>query len=310
MTWLHTSARRLARRLPTAAERAIVGVLTLVLPACAPNDDPGHARDDTVVELASVGPVRLSTQPTPGYGLGLGLTFTRIEPGTFRMGSTDGQADERPTHTVTLSEAFELGTHEVTQAQWFAVMETTPADQLDLMRAAVGNPEAQGLRGVGDDVPMYLISWTESQRFVDRLSRLDADYDYRLPTEAEWEYAARAGTDTAYSFGDDPGALDDYAWFYENANLSAHPVGSKRPNPWGLYDMHGNVWEWVSDHNARYSRRPTVDPVGPSSGDGRSMRGGGWSNPATSQRSAHQTGNEEASRSSGGIGLRLVRMRP
>ena len=286
MTWLHTSAKRLARRLPTADECTIVGLLTLV-PACAPNDDPGHARDDTVVALASVGRGGLSTQPTSGYGLGLSLTFTRIEPGTFRMGSTDGQADERPTHTVTLSEAFELGTYEVTQAQWFAVMETTPADQLDIMRAAVGNPESQGLRGVGDDVPMYLISWTESQRFVDRLSRLDADYDYRLPTEAEWEYA----------------------WFYENANLSAHPVGSKRPNPWGLYDMHGNVWEWVSDYNARYSRRPAVDPRGPSSGEDRSMRGGGWSNPATSQRSAHRTGNSESSRSSGGIGLRLVRMR-
>ncbi len=228
--------RQTAGRATTrAAECTIVGLLPLV-PVCAPNDDAGHGRDDAVIDLASVGAGRLSAQPTPGYGLALGLTFTRIEPGTFRMGSTDGQADERPTHTVTLSQAFELGTHEVTQAQWFAVMETTPADQLDLMRAAVGNPESQRLRGVGDDLPMYLISWTESRQFVDRLSRLDTDYEYRLPTETEWEYAARAGT--AYSFGDDPGVLNDYAWFIENANLSVHPVGSKRPNPWGLYDMH------------------------------------------------------------------------
>lgn len=148
--------------LRTAAECTIVGLATLV-PACAPNDDPGHTRDDTVGELASAGLGRLWTPPTPGYGLALGLTFTRIEPGTFRMRSADGQADERPTHTVTLSRAFDLGTHEVTQVQWFAVMETTPADQFDIAQAAVGNPEFQGLRGVGDGLPMYLISWTESQ---------------------------------------------------------------------------------------------------------------------------------------------------
>ncbi len=120
-----------------AAECTIVGLLTLV-PACAPNDDAGPARDDAVIDLASVGAGRLSARPTPGYGLALGLTFTRIEPGTFRMGSTDGQADERPTHAVTLAQAFELGPHEVTQAQWFAVMETTPADQLDLRRLPWG----------------------------------------------------------------------------------------------------------------------------------------------------------------------------
>ena len=247
-------------------------------------------------------------QDAASYGDSIGLKFTAIQPGTFRMGSSNGQKDERPVHEVTITNTFEFGTYEVTQSQWFVVMGTTVSEQLAIMREAVGQPNLQSVRGVGDDYPMYLVSWTESQEFISRLSERDAVYDYRLPTEAEWEYAARAGTSTEYSFGDDVDQLSDYAWYIDNAEGGTHPVGTKLPNAWGLYDVHGNVWEWTQDRNGKYSRRKAVDPVGPDKGDGRSMRGGGWGNPARSQRSAHRTGNEEASRSSGGIGIRLVRM--
>lgn len=248
-------------------------------------------------------------QSEDSFGDSIGLKFTLIPPGTFQMGSSNGQKDERPVHKVTISTEFEIGTYEITQGQWFALMGTTVAEQLELMRLSIGKPDAQQVNGEGDDHPMYLISWTESQAFITRLNERDTVYNYRLPTEAEWEYAARAGSKTDYSFGDDVTKLGEYAWFYENADLGTHPVGSKLPNPWGLYDVHGNVWEWTLDHNKKYSRRAVTDPQGPSNGEGRSMRGGGWSNPSSSQRSAHRTGNEEGSRSSGGMGMRLIRTR-
>jgi formylglycine-generating enzyme required for sulfatase activity len=133
------------------------------------------------------------------------------------------------------------------------------------------------------------VSWLDAQEFIARLNQHEGHARYRLPTEAEWEYAARAGTTTAYSFGDDVRELGQYAWYGEGfASGSTHPVGQKRPNPWGLHDMHGNVWEWVQDWYGSnyYANSPGTDPIGPASGTQRVVRGGSWHQTASSWRSA------------------------
>ena len=136
----------------------------------------------------------------------------------------------------------------------------------------------------GDTMPVEHVSWEDAQKFIERLNAKEGGPKYRLPTEAEWEYAARAGTTTAYSFGANASQLGEYAWFSENSVSTMHPVGQKKPNPWGLYDMHGNVWEWVHDWYSgdayKASTSTAVDPKGPSTGSSRVYRGGGNLGPA------------------------------
>jgi hypothetical protein len=171
---------------------------------------------------------------------------------------------------VTVSKAFYLGKYEVTQAQWEAVMGNNPS------------------YFKGRNNPVEWVSWHDVQAFITKLNQKEGMNKYRLPTEAEWEYAARAGTTSTYSFGDDAGALGRYAWYGEDENSgSTHPVGQKEPNAWGLYDMHGNVWEWVQDRYGEhyYSNSPAIDPKGPPSGM-RVFRGGFWGNLAKLCRSA------------------------
>lgn len=212
-----------------------------------------------------------------------GIAFVRIEPGEFTMGSDVGQPDERPAHRVRITKAFELGKFELTQAQWEGVMGSNPS-----------------ARTRCPDCPVTHVSWTEAQEFCARASVLTGR-TWRLPTEAEWEYACRAGTTTMFSFGDDPELLDAHGWYFRNSGntllpadtvwdfnrafqlegwgCQAHPVGRKLPNPWGLHDMHGNVWEWCSDfYGAQAYAQPgrSVDPVGPSYGERRVVRGGSW----------------------------------
>jgi formylglycine-generating enzyme required for sulfatase activity len=161
------------------------------------------------------------------------MEFVLIQAWTFQMGSNNGEPNEKPVHMVRISRPFYLGKYEVTQAQWEAVMGNNPSQ-------FKGDPNS----------PVENVSWDDVQEFIKRLKRLntrESGVKYRLPREAEWEYAAQAGTTTAYSFGNDPSQLGEYAWYGENANGETHPVGQKKPNPWGLYDMHGNVWEWVQD---------------------------------------------------------------
>jgi formylglycine-generating enzyme required for sulfatase activity len=193
----------------------------------------------------------------------IGMELVLIPAGEFRMGAEDGDSDEKPVHSVRISRPFYLGKYPVTQAQWEAVMRKNPS------------------RFTGDaSRPVENVSWTDVQEFLRRLSEKEGGKPYRLPSEAEWEYGARAGAATAYCFGDKSSQLGEYAWYGENAGGTTHPVGQLKPNAWGLYDVHGNVWEWVHDwyDAAYYQRSPVEDPRGPEEGQGKVVRGGSWVN--------------------------------
>jgi formylglycine-generating enzyme required for sulfatase activity len=203
---------------------------------------------------------------------GVKMDFVHVRPGSFMMGSEKGEADEKPVHEVRITKPFYMGIYEVTQAQWKAVMGDNPSNFK------------------GDDLPVEQVSWEDCQQFLAKLKeKAGQGMICRLPTEAEWEYACRAGSRTEYCFGDDEGALGEYAWF--NLNSGTHPVGQKKPNAWGLYDMHGNVWEWCADwYNERYyANSPTDDPKGPDFGPVRVLRGGSWDDFAGRVRSAYRS---------------------
>jgi formylglycine-generating enzyme required for sulfatase activity len=222
----------------------------------------------------------------------IGMELMLIPPGEFLMGSPafeDGRGDDETQHKVTLTKPFFMGITEVTQAQFFRVLRKNPSK----FKAAKH--------------PVEMVTWDEAVEFCARLSDLPAEKRtgrvYRLPTEAEWEYACRAGTTTAYSFGNDKGQLSNYGWWKVNSGGASHPVGLKKPNPWGLYDMHGNVHEWVHDWLGGYSGGELTDPKGPVSGSYRVGRGGGWYDWG---RSAFRGRNPPASRSNG-LGFRVLR---
>jgi formylglycine-generating enzyme required for sulfatase activity len=224
------------------------------------------------------------------------MEFVWIEPGTFLMGAPETEAGfsagEGPQHEVTLTEGFYLGKYEVTQAQWESVMETRPGGGAD-----------------GGQRPASSFSWASSQQFIHRLNHAAEDSLYRLPTEAEWEYACRAGTTTSWSFGNDESQLGDYAWFTGNNTPSGtKDVGSKHPNPWGLYGMHGNVSEWCQDWSASYWDVAMIDPSGPPTGSYRVVRGGSYGSQTRYTRSAYRGASTPGS-SGSDIGARLVRIR-
>lgn len=223
----------------------------------------------------------------PDFVNSIGMRFMNVPAGTFLMGASPGdsraQDDERPRHRVTISQSYLLGQFEVTQDQYEAVIGENPSYFQQYGR---GRNEIAGL--ITDNFPVEMVSWFEAVRFCKRLSELPAEKKagrvYRLPTEAEWEYACRAGTETRYVFGDqtDP----QFANYLGDVGRPV-PVGTYPPNAFGLYEMHGNVLEWCADwFDATYYRRsPAVDPKGPdiSHDDVRVLRGGGWLfTPATS----------------------------
>jgi formylglycine-generating enzyme required for sulfatase activity len=197
------------------------------------------------------------------------MTFALVPAGEFRMGSTDGRDNAQPRHTVRISQPFYLGVHTVTQGQWEAVMGNNPSQ----------------FKG-DSNRPAETVSWEDVQAFIDRLNAREGHTRYRLPTEAEWEYAARASSTTVYCFGDDPRQLGECAWYGKNAYSQTHPVGTLQPNAWGLYDMHGNVWEWVQDWYGKYTAETVTDPQGPAWGSDRVIRGGSWLHDAGACRSA------------------------
>jgi formylglycine-generating enzyme required for sulfatase activity len=199
------------------------------------------------------------------------MEFVLISAGEFMMGSEEN-AKEKPVHNVTINKPFYLGTYPVTQREWTQVMGDNPSDFK------------------GDDLPVEQVSWNDAQVFINKLNEKERTTKYRLPSEAEWEYAARAGTTTRYSFGDDESKLGDYAWFSDNSDGKTHPVGEKQPNPWGLYDMHGNVREWVQDSWHRDYDRAPDDGSAWEDKDGayRVNRGGSWINIARGCQSANR----------------------
>lgn len=216
---------------------------------------------------------RLSAQPDPAaYGLTAlldGSGMVRIPAGEFRMGSAGGEADEAPVHRVRISRDFEIGKFEVTQAQWETVMldphakagaqRTTPEG------ATVGSDPSHFK---GRSLPVESVSWDDIQAFLARLNARDRDHTYRLPTEAEWEYACK----------DDSAGLSGYAWYKDDSGDRTQPAGGRQPNARGLYDTLGNVAEWVQDWYGHdyYAESPAVDPQGPAAGSYRVFRGGSW----------------------------------
>ncbi|HYO15457.1 MAG TPA: SUMF1/EgtB/PvdO family nonheme iron enzyme [Thermoanaerobaculia bacterium] len=196
-----------------------------------------------------------------------GIDFVRMCPGTFTMGSAENDknvdADENPAHQVTLTSEFWIGKTEITNAQYRRFR----SDQ-------------QG----EDRLPATGVSWNDAKAACEH-------FGGRLPTEAEWEYAARAGSRTAWSFGDDEKRLGEHAWFDGNSENKPHPVATRKPNAWGLHDMHGNVWEWVAEWYGPYPSTAQSDPKGPPSGESRVLRGGSFVNPARVLRSAFRVRN-------------------
>ncbi len=222
----------------------------------------------------------------------VGMEFVLLAPGTFEMGSPSdepGRDDDETLHRVTLSQPLYLGKYEVTQDQWEAVMGDNPSN----------------FSSCGGACPVEGVSWEDAQGFIAELNRREGVSVYRLPTEAEWEYAARAGTQAAYHFGDAANRLE-YGWYDENSRNRTHPVGQKQPNGWGLFDMHGNVWEWVHDWYGDYPGGAVTDPRGPETGVGRIRRGGGWSSGARYCRAANRHGFAPVNRYNA-LGFRLAR---
>ena len=233
------------------------------------------------------------------------LDLVEIPAGEFEMGSEHHASDEKPVHRVRITRAFCFGKTTVTQGQWWSVMGTRPWLGQDYVKE-------------GADVAASYVSWDDAVEFCARLTKfeqssgtLHGNQQYRLPTEAEWEYACRAGTTTRFSFGDDESRMGEFAWFDGNADSAgeqyAHEVGKKKPNPWGLHDMHGNVWEWCSDWYDKkyYAQSPAVDPKGPDAGSYRVIRGGGWDDFPINCRSARRYFGTPARRD-GVVGFRVV----
>lgn len=184
-----------------------------------------------------------------------------VEGGTFTMGATSEQqspdSDEKPTHRVSLS-SYYIGKYEVTQALWKAVMGSNPS------------------KWKGENLPVENVSWNDCQTFLRKLNAMTGK-NFRLPTEAEWEYAARGGNRSrGYQYSGSY-IIGDVAWYTDNSGSKTHPVGTKAPNELGIYDMSGNVWEWCHDWKGSYSSSAQTNPTGPSSGSYRVFRGGGWS---------------------------------
>ena len=263
-------------------------VLTVALLTSCRKDSEQNAPGKTVPEATPEEQTQLPKQITTAVGIDMVL----IPGGTFQMGSDKGKDDEKPVHSVTVG-SFYMDKHEVTQESYEQMTGTNPS------------------KFPGGKRPVEQVSWFDCIKYCNARSEkegLKPCYDvtsglcdfaadgYRLPTEAEWEYACRAGTSTAFSFGDSEAKLKVFAWFRANASDTSHDVGMKKANPFGLYDIHGNVAEWCHDvyREDYYAGSPDTDPRGPVQGDNRVLRGGAWNSRGKTCRSARRLNNAAA----------------
>jgi formylglycine-generating enzyme required for sulfatase activity len=270
----------------------------------------------------------------------IGMKLALIPPGEFTMGSADEEiaaeierakgdkgrmSAEGPSHRVKITKPFYLAIYPVTQGEFEKVMDADPSafTEKQMDASAFTPPLSEGevksrlnvrKKLAGKETsrhPVETVHWLEAIEFCRRLSAIPAERAarrvYRLPTEAEWEYSARAGTTTRWCCGDDEADLQQFAWFNKNAGGMTHPVGEKKPNAWGLCDMHGNVYQWCADWFGAdyYQHSPPSDPAGPAAGSDRVMRGGSWSFNSSDCRSAHRFGAARAHRTRN-IGFRVV----
>ena len=230
---------------------------------------------------------RSTADPLSPFTNSINMEFILIPAGEFMMGTPRHQLDaiagdnedyrlwienETPQHRVVISEPFYMGKYPVTQAEWQAIMGDNPS------------------RFKGDTRPVENVSWDDVQAFIRKLNEHEGVRHYRLPTEAQWEYACRARSTTLWHFGDNKAQLVEYAWYDENSDDETHPVGQKKPNAWGLYDMHGNVFEWCQDwfDKVYYRKSPDTHPHAPDAGADRALRGGSWAHPEQIARAAHR----------------------
>ncbi|MGY8660396.1 MAG: formylglycine-generating enzyme family protein [Verrucomicrobiales bacterium] len=269
-------------------------ILTVALVAFVPVafGQAGNSGGDTVSKELSL-----------DLGKGVSMKLVHIPAGKFKMGNHDTPAetikkvgseeehvsDEYPAHEVTISKPFYMGIYELTQAQWKAVMGTEPWMTKTALAYAGAQPRPAGV----DDYPAVWMSSYDAIEFCHKLSK-KTGMTVSLPTEAQWEYACRAGTTTAFSFGDELSKLNDHGWYGGLTGGQkedyAHRVGQLKPNAWGLYDMHGNVWEFCSDWYDKdfYSRSPSVDPENTTETDLRCLRSGSFHSVPTVSRSAQR----------------------
>lgn len=239
-----------------------------------------------------------------------GMEFVEVSAGSFEMGLKDawdviGEMDEpdenkfndeMPVHTIEITNAFLLGKTEVTQAQWLAIMKTKPG------------PEENWNAKSWQQLPVTGISWNKASDFIETISGLDKKFNYRLPTEAEWEYAARAGTTDVRPVPLEE--LNDVAWFIKSSDDHVHPVATLKPNGWGLYDMLGNLWEWTNDWYSpkTFQQGNRVDPLGPEKGRSKVRRGGSFHCPIWQVRPGYRSANKTDVAYSV-LGLRVVAIR-
>lgn len=279
-------------RIPSAYLRCFVSAIVFVLlgamlTACPPGGEGEGEGETETITLRG----------------GVSLVMRWIPAGTFMMGRNPGEAGsspvEDPRHSVALSSGFWLGIYEVTKAQWEAVMRSEPwSGKLDVLDDA--------------DSPAVYISWNDAQDFITALNS-QTGLSFRLPTEAEWEYACRAGTTTRFFWGDDPSltAISSCAWWKSNAADAsaayAHVAGQRQPNAWGLYDMSGNAVEWCEDRYGPYSAGSVTDPTGPLAGTSRILRGGSFYTDSFTCRSANRGQGDPAASENASFGFRIVR---
>ena len=271
-----------SKNVETYTDSGLTGGTTYYYRVCAYNGstNSGYSNEASATTSYQAG----YTQTFPLGTTGLTIEMVWIPPGSFMLGRYSGEqgsySNEDPQHLVTLDYGFWLGKYEVTQSQWEAVTGSNPSQNY----------------GVGDDYPVYYVSWNDIHNdFLETLNNQTVGEPWRLPSESEWEYACRAGTTTRYYWGDDLSEtqIGNYAWYSGNSGITTHTVGTKLPNTWNLYDMSGNVWEWVEDwYHSNYNGAPTNgDPWLDPPGSARIFRGGSWDNSSTNARCATRYGS-------------------